>query len=283
MAARSESLEFDFDPLASSEFLGLFIRGLDYEARRQLTARGSGGSGGSGRRGGSRRRQSPQTRIRGVLRSIVQETEKSARAKQRAAEKAAEEAAYERRIRRRGSEIAKAATERAAQLERRYRQDVKAAAASRRALAQFLIAPSRRTPYQRRVVSGVTRQIERGERPSIARALQSKRAYVASLTDAQAIEQTKLRLRQVFPNSENYDNSFADLDYLPEIARALLPLSDNNLWQLIRANPKTANDPASFDQELARLTKQEPLSPPVLVTGNPLFYHDAAARVQYGI
>jgi hypothetical protein len=277
MAALPDTL--DFDPLASGGFLGTFIRCLDYENRRQLTARG-GPSGGSGRRDGSRRRQSPHTRIRGVLRSIVQSTERSARAKQRAAEKAVEEAAYERRIRRRGSEIAKAATERATQLERRYRQDVKAAAASRRALAQFLIAPSRRTPYQRRVVSGVTRQIERGERPSIARALQSKPAYVASLTDAQAIEQTKLRLRQVFPNSENYDNSFADLDYLPEIARILLTLSDRALWVLVHANPKTANDPVIFNKELARLTNQEPLSLP---TGNPLFYHGEASRVQYGI
>jgi hypothetical protein len=63
----------------------------------------------------------------------------------------------------------------------------------------------------------------------------------------------------------------------------LLPLSDNNLWQLIHANPKTANDPTIFVEELARLTKVEPLSLPVLVTGNPLFYHDNAAHVQYGI
>jgi hypothetical protein len=267
------------DPLGSCLHFSLALF-LDFETRRQLTARGAGGSGGSGRRGGSRRRQSPQTRIRGVLRSIVQSTDRSARAEQRAAEKATEEAAYERRIRRRGSEIAKAATERAAQLERQYRQDEKAAAASRRALAKFLIAPSRRTPYQRRIVSGVTRQIEHGERPSIARAIESERARVARLTDAQAIEQIKLRLRQVFPNSENYDNSFADLDYLPEIARAMLLLSDDDLWQLIDANPKTANDPTIFIKELERLTRREP---PVLITGNPLFYHDNAARVQYGI
>ena len=218
-----------------------------------------------------------------MLRPIVQSTERSARAKQRATEKAAEEAAYERRIRRRGSETAKAAAEHVAQLERRYRQDVKAAAASRRALANFLIAPSRRTPYQRRIVSGVTRQIERGERPSIARAVESERARIARLTDTEAIAQIKLRLRQMFPNSENYDNSFSELDSLPEMARVLLPLSDNNLWQLIRANAKTANDPIIFLKELARLTKQDLVSLPVVVTGNPLFYHDAAARVQYGI
>lgn len=231
--------------------------------------------GGSGRRGGS-----PQTRIRGVLRSTIQSTERSARAKQRAAEKAAEDAAYQRRIRRRGSEIAKAATERVRQIEREAREAEKAAARERRLLAHFLTRPARRTPYQRRVVSGVTRQIERGERPSIARAVESEFARVARLTDAQAIEQAKLRLRQTFPNSENYDNSFWQLDSLPEIARALLPLSNNNLWQLIGANPKTANDPTIFIEELVRLTRREP---PVIITGNPLFYHDNAARVQYGI
>jgi hypothetical protein len=282
MAGRPESLEFDFNPLASSEFLGSFIRGLDYEQRRQLTARGGGGgSGGSGRRSGPGRRPSPQTRIGGVLRSIVRETEKSARARLRAAEKAAEEAAYAGRVYQRSA--AARMREQARRLTREARQSAREAARERRALAHALIRPSRRTPYQRRVVSGVIRQIERGERPSIARALQSKRAYVASLTDGQAIEQTKLRLRQVFPNSENYDNSFADLDYLPEFARAMLLLSDDDLWQLIRANPKTANDPTIFIKELARLTKVEPLSLPVLVTGNPLFYHDNAARVQYGI
>jgi hypothetical protein len=232
----------------------------------------------SGRRGGS-----PQTHIKGALRSIVRETEKTAGAGLRAAEKAAEEAAYQRRIRRRGSEIAKVATEQATRLEQQYRQDVKAAAASRGALANFLIAPLRRTPYQRRVVRGVTRQIERGERPSIARAVESERARIARLTDAQAIAEAKLRLRQVFPNSENYDNSFADLDYLPEIARVLLLQPNKAFWVLIHANPKTANDPTIFNKELARLTKVEPLSLPVLVTGNPLFYHDNAARVQYGI
>jgi hypothetical protein len=273
--------EFDFDPLASSEFLGSFIRRLDYEQRRQLTARGSGGSGGSERRSGSGRRPSPQTRIGGVLRSIVRETEKSARARLRAAEKAAEEAAYASRVYQRS--VAAHMREQARRLTREARQSAREAARERRALAHALIRPSRRTPYQRRVVSGVARQIERGERPSIARAVESERARVARLTDAQAIEQIKLRLRQMFPNSENYDSSFWHLDSLPEIARALLPLSDNNLWQLIHANPKTAYDPTIFIKELARLTKVEPLSLPVLVTGNPLFYHDNAARVQYGI
>jgi hypothetical protein len=275
MAARPESLEFDFDPLASSEFLGSFIRGLDYEQRHQLTARGGGSSGGSGRRRGSGRRQSPQTRIRGVLRSIVQETEKSARAKQRAAEKAAKEAAYERRIRRRGSEIAKVATERAAQLERRYRQDVKAAAASRRALAQFLIAPSRRTPYQRRVVSGVARQIERGERPRIARAIESSDTRIARLSDAQAIAEIKLRLRSMFLNSENYDNAFERLHYMPDVARVLLGMSDSQLWTLVRQR-----EGADFNRELAHMLRVQ--LPPVLVSVNPLHYHDSS-RTDFGI
>jgi hypothetical protein len=233
------------------------------------------------RRSGSGRRPSPQTRIGGVLRSIVRETEKSARARLRAAEKAAEEAAYASRVFQRSA--AARMREQARRLTREARQSAREAAGERRALAHALIRPSRRTPYQRRVVSGVTRQIERGERPSIARAVESERTRVARLTDAQAIKQIKLRLRQMFPNSENYDNSFWQLDSLPEIARALLPLSDNDLWQLIHANPKTANDPTIFIEELARLTKVEPLSLPVLVTGNPLFYHDNAARVQYGI
>jgi hypothetical protein len=287
MAAHPESLEFDFDPLASSEFLGSFIRGLDYEQRRQLTARGEGGgSGGSRRpsgsgRRGSGRRPSPQTRIGGVLRSIVWETEKSARARLRAAKKAAKEAAYASRVYQRSA--AARIREQARRLTREARQTAREAARERRALAHALIRPPRRTPYQRRVVSGVTRQIERGERPSIARAVESERARVARLTNTQAIEQIKLRLRQMFPNSENYDNSFWQFDSLPEMARALLPLSDNNLWQLAHANPKTANDPLIFLKELTQLTKQDLLSLPVVISGNPLFYHDAAARVQYGI
>jgi hypothetical protein len=213
------------------------------------------------RRGGSGRRPSPQTRIRGALRSIVRETEKSARAKHRAAEKASEEAAYQRRIRRRGSEIAKAATEHARQLERQYRQEVKDAAASRRALAKFLIAPSHRTSYQRRVVRDFTRHIER--------------ARAARLTDAQAIEQVILRLRQVFPNSENYENSFSQLAYMPEVARVLVSLSDNQLWTLIRQRKGFG-----FNRELAHMMRVQ--LAPVMVSVNPLHYHDSS-RTDFGI
>jgi hypothetical protein len=223
----------------------------------------------------------PETRIKDVLRAFVRETEKSARAKGRAAQKAAKEAAYVGRIYQRSA--AARVQEQARRLTREARQSAREAARERRALAHALIRPSRRTPYQQRVVRGVTRLVQRGERPSIARAVESNRVRIARLTDAQAIAEAKLRLRQVFPNSENYDNSFADLDYLPGLARILSTLSDRALWQLIHANSKTVNDPTIFIKELARLIKQEVLSLPVVVTGNPLFYHDAAARVQYGI
>jgi hypothetical protein len=279
MAALPDTL--DFDPLASGGFLGAFIRCLDYENRHQLTARGSGGSGGSGRRGGSgrgssrlpsgRRRQSVAAsafvrEVKEALRWVARNAAASARAKRRAAERAAAEAAYQTRVFQRP--VATAARARTRAAEREARQAERYAARNRRLLTQFQTRPSRRTPYQRRVVSSVIRQIERGE-------------GAGNLTDAQAIEQAKLRLRQVFPNSENYDNSFARLDYLPELARTLLTLSDRALRALVRANPK--NDPAIFNKELARLTNQEPLSLPVLVTGNPLFYHGDASRVQYGI
>lgn len=269
--------------------LGDFWHVIDYERRHELIARGGSASGGSSSRGnngrgrGNARRRGPSPAAIREAKAALLSVEKSAKARARRAEREIARTAREIIYRGRFFGRAAAARLRAQQreIERQARADIREAARARRALVKFLTPPRKRTAYERRVVSDVTRQVARGERPSIARALQSERSRIASLSDAQAIAEAKLRLRQEFPNSENYDNSFAALDYLPDLARILLTLSDRALWALVRANPK--NDPAVFNKALARLTKQEPLSLPVLVTGNPLFYHGEASRVQYGI
>jgi hypothetical protein len=49
------------------------------------------------------------------------------------------------------------------EIERQYRAEVREAARARRALVKFFTPAKRRTTYQRRVVSKITRRVERGE------------------------------------------------------------------------------------------------------------------------
>jgi hypothetical protein len=180
--------EFDFDPLAPGDFLGTFIRGLDYERRRQLTARGGGSSGGSGRRGasggsgrrgGRRPEPAPVREAKSVLRATVKAATARGRRAERAAAKFVEERAYAQRVLNRSAVARLRAQER--ELLRLGRAEARAAKRARTALRHFLVAPSRRTPYQRRVVSTLTRQTERGETTAqryerYARALDDKYA-----------------------------------------------------------------------------------------------------------
>ena len=105
----------------------------------------------------------------GSLRYSVRTAEKTARAKARETGKAAREAAYASRVYVRTK--ATEARNLARQIEKEYLASERAAARERRLLAHFLTPAARRTRYQRRVVSGVSRQLERGEHPSIARAV----------------------------------------------------------------------------------------------------------------
>jgi hypothetical protein len=155
--------------------------------------------------------------------------------------------------------------ETAAELTRQRREAERGTAAYQRWLKSLVTPAKRRSPYQRRVVSGAVRQIERAE-------------AAATLSDAQAIEQAKLRLRQTFPNSENYDNAFAALDYQPEVARALLALSGRQLWDLAN-DPSKKDTGITFSIRLRRLARTD-----VITSGvNPLFYHGEQSRFQYGI
>jgi hypothetical protein len=52
--------------------------------------------------------------------------------------------------------------------ERQQRAEERAAKRTQTALRHFLTTPSKQTTYQRRVVSRITRQVERGEAPSIS-------------------------------------------------------------------------------------------------------------------
>src|SRR5215472_6377573 len=88
-----------------------------------------------------------------------------AAAARKEAVRAAETARYERRVYRRGGSTVSASRARARAAERVARQaerDYQAAATIER---HFKTAPSRRTSYQQRVVSRVTRQVARGEQP----------------------------------------------------------------------------------------------------------------------
>jgi len=260
------------DPLAPA-FPGRLISGLlYYEERRELMARGaSSGAGGSGRgrgrgrsaarRGAARARSrvAGERKARAALRSSAQAIESRVKRDARTVQRLAQERAYAARFLNRNA--LKRATAALREAERTYRAEAREGARARRTLAKFQIRPGERTAYQRRVVSETTRQIER-------------LVQTSSFTDKQVIEQAKLRLRQMFPNAENYENPFVSLDYDADLARAILPLSNNQIWQLIRQRTG-----ADFSRTLIRLRG----SNVPLFSANPLFYHGEASRVQYGI
>jgi len=257
------------DPLAPT-LLGRFIGDLlDYEDRRELTVRGSStGGGSSGRsrgnagRGAGRGRgdaRASERQARAILRATAKAAETRVRRAERTVARLAEQRAYAARV------FTPAARKRATaalrEAERTYRAEAREGARWRRGLAKFQIRPSERTAYQRRVVSETTRQIER-------------LVQTSSFTDKQVIEQAKLRLRQIFPNAENYENPFVSLDYGADLARAILPLSNNQIWQLIRQRTG-----ADFSRTLIRFRGSDV----PWYSANPLFYHGEASRVQYGI
>jgi|SRR6516225_4243415 hypothetical protein len=228
--------------------LGDFWHAIDYERRRELTARGGSAGGGSsssrrlnGRGRGNARHRGPTPAAIREAKAALRSVEKSAKARGRHAERNIAGLAREVTYRGRFFGRAAAARLRAQQreIERQARADIREAARARRALVKFLTPPRKRTAYERRVISGITRQVARGERPSIAAAVRSGRAdtfaAIQRLPDSEAIKRVKLRLRQVFPNSANYDGGeFHSLDYMPDTARALLTLSDDQLDRLIR-------------------------------------------------
>jgi hypothetical protein len=260
---------------------------VDYERRRELTARGGSAGGGSsssrrqnGRGRGNARRRGPSSAAIREAKATLRSVENTAKARARKAEReiarTAREVAYQGRYFGRTAAARLHAQQR--ELERQARAELREAARARRALAKFLTPAGKRTAYERRVVSGVTRQIARGEPPSIAKALRSGRAEklatIGRLSDSEAIERAKLRLRQVFPNSANYDGGeFHSLDYVPEIARAVLSLSNDQINVLIRR--KTA---AEFAATLDRMMNTEVEKS----SAHPLWYR-FDDKYQYGI
>jgi hypothetical protein len=267
--------------------LGDFWHAIDYERRRELMVRGgSAGSGSSssrrqnGRGRGSARHRGPTPaairEAKAALRSVEKSAKASAHRTEREIARTAREVAYQGRYFGRSAAARLRAQQR--ELERQVRADLQEAKRARQALAKFLTPVGKRTADERRVVSGVTRQIARGEPPSIAKAIRSGRAEKLAttrrLSDSDAIKRAKLRLRQVFPNSANYDGGdFSGLDYMPDHARALLTLTDRQLHQLIRQ--KT---PFEFNQMLDKLMNTEmdkPSFPPI--------WYRFDDKYQYGI
>jgi hypothetical protein len=200
-----------------------------------------------------------ERQARAILRATVKTAETRVRRAERTVARLAEQRAYAARV------FAPAARKRATAAlrgaERTYRAEAREGARARRALSKFQIRPSERTAYQRRVVSESTRQIERV-------------AQTITLSDHQVIQQAKQRLLQIFHNAENYEDPFVGLDYGADLARAILPLSNNQIWQLMRQ--KTGAD---FNAILMRFRGGNV----PLYSTNPLFYHGEASRVQYGI
>jgi len=207
------------------------------------------------------------------LRSEIAAAKKTVRSQRRQADLLARQAS----ILGRGRTAATRATiaSQATALRRQAREIERAAAAEYERPLQFLRVPAaRRSSYQRRNVSRA-RQIERGERPNLGTAVESNRARIARLTDEQVIEQFQLRVRQLWPNSENYENSFRRLDHLPDLVRVMSTLSDSQLRTLI-----VQREGADFNIELAHMMRVQ--MAPVAVTRNPLHYHDSS-RTDYGI
>jgi hypothetical protein len=173
---------FDFDPLAPA-FLGRFLgslASLDYDARHQLSARGSRSGGGGRPRsgGGGRPRRRPRRRppaptaaevrqAKAVLRRHARAQATTSRAIGRKAAKAKAELDYRARV------YSRSAVARQRALVRDYERQLAESERQRRrelrALQHFLTPAGRRTPYQRRVVADLTRQAAAGERPSIGR------------------------------------------------------------------------------------------------------------------
>jgi hypothetical protein len=180
-AARPDWLYPDpgLDPLGA-EFAAAYVNALhDHDIRRMLIASsgGTGGSAGGGRgRGGGGREG--RRRATTVLRAQLQATQRRVArlARENAVLKA--ELAYQKRVYRRGVETTREIEAAQKARLREFQEAERARKTELRALYHFLTKPSERTPYQRRVVSGVTRQIERGERPSIARAAGRKNLRV---------------------------------------------------------------------------------------------------------
>jgi|ERR1700730_8502925 len=152
-------------------------------------------------------------------------------------------------------------------------RDVKSGRTERIAKAKRAIA---RNPRLSRTTAAKRYHVSpQALRPSFGRAVESRRTRIGRLTDDQVVEQFQLRLRQVFPNSENYENSFRSFDTLPDLARVLSTMSDNQLRTLI-----VQREGADFNMELAHMMRVQ--IAPVMVTKNPLHYHDSS-RTDYGI
>jgi hypothetical protein len=166
-----------FDPLAPT-FMGRFVASLDYDTRRELTARGGGRR--AERRLARAERQVAKLRAqlaaerqaKAALRSQLRSAATHARRSGRALAKQRAELAYAQRFKTRAAQ--KRIREQAREIERLARYEQREAAKTGRALRAFFTPASRRSSYQRRVISGVSRQIERGEQPSIAGALGRK-------------------------------------------------------------------------------------------------------------
>jgi hypothetical protein len=164
----------DFDPLTPA-FIGRFVASLDYDAQRELTARGGGRSGGAGRSAERRatRAERQVAKLRAqlaaerqaktALRSQLRSATTRARRSERALAKQRAELAYAQRFKTRAAQ--KRIREQAREIERLARYEQREAAKTGRALRAFFTPASRRSSYQRRRVAEIERNIAAQREP----------------------------------------------------------------------------------------------------------------------
>jgi hypothetical protein len=249
-------LDPDFGPddyLTAGRLGGWF---LDYEARRMLAARG-GGSGGWSGRGGRGSGRSGRVRIPAALRQSRRATDARVRQQQRAVEIARAQEQRAKRFYQQASAQRRDAVAKLRQTVRDLRESERARKAELKILAHFLTPAQQRSSYQRRVVSGVSRQLDRGEAPSIGRAI-GRGAERRNVT-----EQFRNRLLKLWPAARNETDPF-DLDFQsPNYIRQLNSLSDDDLQTLIRLNI------VDFNEAIEAMLGDEPVE---LQSSHPLYY-----------
>ena len=282
----------EIDPLAPRPRIERAC-GWAFESRRQLTARG-GSPGGSGRQSSGRRRQTAaqqraralaaeqRAAIRGPLatmRDLVRENEKRARASTRALAKAEAELRYQGKVFNRTAFAQQRALVK--QLKQQVKADNRAVAQSRAVWrkigALVRSAPAKRTPYQRRVLSGLAGQARRGEPLSIRRATHKPLPTSPTALRQRAVE----RILATYGDHPNFDRSTVEtnlrnLDRYPRILEHIIRADESELSSIaaIQTVDHKTGQPTPLNIERLRVRLHAiDASYDELRSFNPLWYH----------
>jgi hypothetical protein len=282
----------EFDPLAPRSPIERACPWA-FETRRQLNVRG-GSSGGGGRGSSSRRRQSAarqraralareqRAAIRGplaTLRALVRQNEKRARAAIRDLADAEAELRYRAKVFNR--EPVAQQRELVKQLKKQAKADTRAAAQSRATLRKIgtLVrsAPGKRTPYQRRVVSGLARQAQRGEALSIRRVTHKPLPTSRAGLQQRAFE----RMLSTYGDHPDFERSTVEanlrnLAQFPRMLERIIQADEGELSSIASiqlTDHRTGQPiPENIERLRARLYAID-ASYDELRTFNPLWYH----------